>query len=185
MANVLLNTPGEVVFEPAPYKELLLGCGRDRRKLLKPKDTDGSWCDLTTLDVNPKVDPDVLWDLNMLPLPFDAETFNEIHCYECLEHFGKQGDYVSFFAFFNEIYRILKTGGTFYASVPSWDSEWAWGDPGHVRVITPGSLLFLEQVNYGRENNPMTDYRDVYQGDFQVEGVQFQAERMYWVMHKK
>ena len=73
----------------------------------------------------------------------------------------------------------------FYASVPCWDSPWAWGDPGHTRIITQGSLIFLDQDNYGRPDNPMTDYRGVYKANFEVEAVQEKNERFYFVLRAK
>jgi len=86
---------------------------------------------------------------------------------------------------FTELHRILRKDGQVFASVPAWDSEWAWGDPGHTRVITPGTLLFLEQKNYGQKKNPMTDYRHLYKVDFEVEGAMEKEERMYFVLRKK
>lgn len=185
MGNAFANPQAEVTHVPStPYCELLLGCGRDRRKLIKPKDDKG-WKGLITLDIDPSVNPDYVWDLNNLPLPFQDEEFNEIHAYEVLEHVGQQGDYKTFFAQFTEFHRILKPGGMFYGSVPCWDSEWAWGDPGHTRVITKGTLLFLDQDNYGRENNPMTDYRDIYKVSFAFHGIEEKSERMYFILRKK
>ena len=186
MGNQFANPSAEVQFTAKDvYTELLIGCGNDRRKLLCPKDDDGKeWKNLITLDMDVHCNPDVLWDLNHMPLPFQAETFDEIHAYEVLEHIGQQGDYRKFFEQFTEFHRLLKPNGMFFASVPCWDSEWAWGDPGHTRVITPGSLSFLEQKNYGKENNPMTDYRSIYKVDFSVEGGMEKNERMYFILRK-
>ena len=172
----------EVTFTPEPgYTELLLGCGRDHRKLLGPQGHH-EWNKLVTLDFNDSVNPDVVWDLNKLPLPFLDEEFDEIHAYEVLEHIGQQGDFVTFFKQFTEFHRILKPDGHFLASVPCWDSIHAWSDPGHTRIINAGTLSFLEQKNYGQEGSPMTDYRNVYKVDFEVTGVQEKDERLYFVL---
>ena len=148
--------------------ELLIGCGNDRRKKIRHGDIERDWTNLTTLDFDPECKPDVLHDLDVLPYPFDDNTFDEIHAYEVLEHCGKQGDWRFFFAQFSELHRILKPGGLLVASVPMWDSPWAWGDPGHTRVITQGSLAFLSQKVYAQEigKTTLTDYRHVYKADF-------------------
>jgi len=188
MGNQFAVSPGEVLFEAEDqYTELLIGCGNDHRKILSSVDNPElkEWQNLTTLDMDVHCNPDVLWDLNHLPLPFQAGSFNEIHAYEVLEHIGQQGDYRTFFAQFTEFHRLLKKDGLFFASVPCWDSPWAWGDPGHTRVITAGTLSFLEQASYGKERNPMTDYRSVYKVDFEVLGGEEKDQRMYFVLRKK
>lgn len=149
-------------------KELLLGCGSDRRKKLFKKDESPEWeGTLVTLDVVPTHKPDVVWDLNERPLPFPDNEFDRIHAYEVLEHIGYQGDWRAFFEEFSEYWRILKNGGELRGTCPRYDAMWAWGDPSHTRVITNGTFTFLSQENYkdvGRTT--MTDFRGVWKGDF-------------------
>lgn len=161
--------------------ELLLGCGRDRRKLLDlGKNT--KWSALTTLDVSRLCEPDVVHDLNHLPYPFDTSSFDEIHAYEVLEHCGAQGDWRFFFDQFTEFHRILKPRGLFYATVPSWNSCGAWGDPGHTRIINEMSIHFLEQATYNEKGRPTTDYREHYKVDFFPEIAMHQSERFVFCL---
>lgn len=148
--------------------ELLIGCGSRREKLIWNDRRE--WSCLTTLDINAAHKPDVEWDLERLPLPFDPDTFDEIHAYEVLEHVGRQGDFRFFFAQFEEFWRILTPGGLLCATSPSRQSAWLWGDPGHTRVIQPESLVFLSRAEYARQIGvtPMTDYRFCYGGDFDI-----------------
>lgn len=149
--------------------ELLLGCGNRRHKdLFSPEHRE--WEGLITLDSNPNCSPDILWDLDILPYPFEDKSINEIHAYEVLEHCGKQGDYHYFFSQWNEFYRILKSGGVFYGSVPKWDSSWAWGDPSHTRVLPPEVFVFLDQDEYAKQIGvtKMSDFRNIYYGNFSV-----------------
>jgi len=150
--------------------ELLLGCGNSREKKIRHGNLSEEWNALTTLDIDPACSPDVVHDLDVLPYPFDDNAFDEIHAYEVLEHFGRQGDWRAFFAQFNELHRILKPDGLLVATVPAWDSPWAWGDPGHTRIITQGTLAFLSQEIYRTKigNTNMTDYRGVYSADFRL-----------------
>lgn len=150
------------------YRELLLGSGNNPTKKVRHGELSPDWKNVTTLDIDPDCKPDVVHDLNVLPYPFDDDTFDEIHAYDVLEHFGTQGDWRGYFAQFTELHRILKPGGVLCALVPAWDSPWAWGDPGHTRVITRGSLLFLSQQFYADEvgKTNLTDYRHVYKADF-------------------
>lgn len=170
----------------APYTELMLGCGHLRKKRIKlPEDKD-EFKNLVTCDINPRVNPDVLHDLNILPWPFQDEEFDEVHAYEVLEHLGQQGDYKAFFDHFNELYRILKPGGILYASTPAWDGIWAWSDPGHTRIISEGSLIFLDRDNYTNNGEtPITDYRDIYHGDFLLEGAKANNDSLYFMLRKK
>lgn len=157
--------------------ELLLGAGstRDRRLACNGKQ---DWTDLVTLDFNPDHKPDVVHDLSVLPWPFEDETFDEVHAYEVLEHFGQQGDWRAFFAHFGELYRILKPGGYLAVTCPSYRSVWAWGDPSHTRVITSGSLVFLDQEQYQKQVGvtAMSDFRFAWRGDFRAAWVDMRGE---------
>lgn len=141
------------------YKELLIGCGNRRVKEMGPLDQQ-EWKNLTTLDIDENCRPDVIWDLNKLPYPFLDNEFNEIHAYDVLEHCGTQGDYKFFFAQFSEFWRIMRPGGLFLITIPYWSGMWAYGDPGHTRVLAPGCFHYLSQNQYRQiGETKMTDYR--------------------------
>lgn len=165
--------------------EILLGCGHDRGKKLHPPGRD-QWSGLVTVDMNPEVRPDVVADVSG-PLPFAADSADEIHAYDVLEHLGAQGDWRLFFAQFSEWWRILKPGGFFCALVPRHDREWAWGDPGHTRVIQPESLTFLSQQVYadeldGEHRTNRTDYRRWYRADFDLFGAKLLDAQLAFVL---
>lgn len=137
-------------------KTLLIGAGRKTEKTVATI-TGGKHIalsrepitgDIVRLDINPDHEPDVLHDLNIRPLPFEDNTFDEIHAYEVLEHIGVQGDYKGFFEEFSEYWRILKPGGKLIGTCPHWRSVWAWGDPSHTRVLPIETFVFLSQVEY-------------------------------------
>lgn len=149
--------------------ELLIGCGTDRKKKVTIEGMPKEWSgELVTLDIDETLNPDVVHDLNFCPYPFDDDMFDEIHAYDVLEHCGRQGDWRFFFDQFYEFWRILKPGGLFVGLVPAWDEVWAWGDPGHTRVIPKEMLSYLFQESYEQVGNTaMTDYRFYWKGDFE------------------
>jgi len=157
--------------------ELLIGCGsqRDRRIVVNGQ---RGWTQLITVDQVSDHKPDVIHNLEQLPWPFKADTFDEVHAYEVLEHLGQQGDFRDFFAQFSEIWRILKPGGYLAATCPSYKSMWAWGDPSHTRVITSGSLVFLDQEQYRVQvgKTAMSDFRPWYKADFKAVYVDMAGE---------
>lgn len=163
--------------------ELILGCGSRKTKDIITRNTPDYECPVR-LDNNPDHRPDVLWDLNQHPLPFEDNKFDEIHAYEVLEHLSKQGDYGFFFKEFEEYHRVLKPNGLFVASAPKWNSMWAWGDPSHTRVITPGTLAFLSQAQYTLQvgKTAMSDFRGVYKADFEVLMQKEAGEQFYFVL---
>jgi SAM-dependent methyltransferase len=138
---------------------------------------------LITLDINPDKKPDVVWDIENIPLPFEDGIFDQIHAYHVLEHSGRQGDAKFFFSQFQDFWRLLKHGGTFHAVVPHWQSEWAWGDPGHTRIFHPNYLWFLDQRHYGQcdsANSASSDYRYLYKGNFETIIVKEDAPAAYF-----
>jgi SAM-dependent methyltransferase len=166
--EILLDVEGKPV-DLTNYRELLLGSGNRTNKEIKFQFVPREFQNVTRLDIDPNCKPDVLHDLNILPLPFEDNTFNEIHAVDILEHTGQQGDWKFFFAQFSEFWRILKPGGYFVGACPKWDSVWAWADPGHSRIFCTHSLIFLDQNGYGQVGStPMTDYRHVYKANFRT-----------------
>jgi len=152
--------------------ELLIGAGTDhgKRVTLPGEGIEKEWTDLTTLDMDETLQPDVVWNLEDFPYPFEDNLFDEIHGYEVLEHTGQQGDFRFFFKQFGEFWRMLKPGGYFCATVPMWNSPWAWADPGHKRIISADTLVFLSQDEYKVQvgKTAMADYRYWWQGDFKL-----------------
>ena len=163
-------------------KVLLLGCGstKDIRTVTPLANVAP---EITTLDLEAAHKPDVVWDLNVCPWPFADNSFDEVHAYEVLEHLGTQGDAKAFFDHFGEIYRILKPMGYVGGSVPRWDHMWALGDPSHRRVISEGTLFFLDQnayLNVGK--TMMTDFRSIWKGDFSTEATQKTDGQLYFLL---
>ena len=163
--------------------ELLLGSGssRDRRIGVNGK---RDWDQLVTLDNNADHKPDVVHDLSVFPWPFADDTFDEVHAYEVLEHLRQQGDWRGFFDDFAELYRILKPGGFLAATCPSYRSMWAWGDPSHTRVLTSGSLVFLDQEQYRIQvgKTAMSDFRFYWKADFRAAWVEEDADKLAFLI---
>ena len=167
-------------------RELLIGCGNNRAKRVTIDGMSGEWADLTTLDIDPSTGCDIVHDLNVCPWPIADGVFDEVHAYEVLEHLGRQGDWREFLDHFGELYRILKPDGILVATVPMWDSPWAWGDPGHTRVITKGSLIFLNREEYSQiGRTQMTDYRPWLKCDFETLAVTERDDSMAFVLRAR
>lgn len=163
--------------------ELLIGCGRSRDKRIYIPGKQ-QWSDLITLDINPQHNPDWVWDLTELPLPFQDNTFDEIHAYEVLEHTGSQGDYKFFFRQFNEFHRILKPDGVLIATVPTQSSVWALGDPSHTRIFHPAWITFLRQKTYEEQVGvtSISDFRYIYHGNFEPVAVEEHGDTLMFII---
>jgi hypothetical protein len=113
------------------------------------------------VDINPRCNPRIVHDLEVLPWPLPLDCFDEIHAYEVLEHLGQLGDYKFFFALWRQLWHLLKPKGIVAASTPWWQSVWAWQDPGHRRVYSPELLVYLNQDEYVKQvgRTSITDYR--------------------------
>jgi SAM-dependent methyltransferase len=163
--------------------ELLVGAGASRiKKIATPDNPD--WKELVTLDMDDRHKPDVLHDLTKLPLPFRDDTFDEIHAYEVLEHTGQQGDWRFFLDQWAEFWRIMKPNGWFCGTSPMPNSPWAWGDPGHTRIISKESFIFLNQPQYKVQVGvtPMTDYRFCFKADFEPVHIEEKGNTFIYVL---
>ena len=109
--------------------------------------------------------------------------FAEVHAYEVLEHLGRVGEVETFFDTFNEVYRVLKMGGYLCATVPDYRSVWAWGDPGHRRIITAGALDFLSDRHDDRP--PSSDYSRLRGCNFRLDAWTVMDGSLKFVLRKE
>jgi SAM-dependent methyltransferase len=75
-------------------------------------------------------------------IPFDDDTFDSVSAYDFLEHVPRvwlreNGETIfPFISLMNEIYRVLKNRGKFYAFTPYYPKAQVFQDPTHVNFIT-------------------------------------------------
>jgi hypothetical protein len=160
-------------------KVLLLGSGAPEpnplRKLLIRLEYEGGLPSrddviLTRLDSNPDCKPDVLWDLNVKPWPFEDNSFDEVHAYNVMEHLGRQGDAKAFFDEHYEIWRILRRGGSYLGCCPTMRNPWVLAEPSHTRVLLPHTFNFLHgrfmDTQLGVTSS--SDFRGLWRGDLRL-----------------
>ena len=115
--------------------KLNLGSGNEKKE---------GW---VNLDYNELCYPDVLWDINKLPLPFEDNTFDEIIVIHVLEHFYNPLDIV------NELWRIAKPNSKITIKVPHWSCHFAYGDLTHKSYYSSRSFMhFNDEPDYYNSN---------------------------------
>lgn len=79
-------------------------------------------------------------------IPFDSDQFDSVSAFDFLEHIprillGSDGKSTinPFVNVMNEIWRVLKPGGRFYAITPFYPAPQAFQDPTHVNILTEKS----------------------------------------------
>lgn len=105
---------------------------------------------------------DIVHDLTMYPWPIASGSVARGWCSHYIEHVpmgfvdhdGRKKD--AFFAFFDEVYRILAPGGQITIVAPWHASARAWQDPTHRRAISDVSFLYLNRA--WREANRLDHY---------------------------
>ena len=80
--------------------------------------------DAITLDIDSNHKPDVVHDLNIIPLPFEDNQFKEIICHHILEHLNDLSRLMK------ELHRICAGDGVIYIEVPH-HTSWCANIPSH------------------------------------------------------
>lgn len=89
-------------------------------------------------------------NLALHAIPFGDDSFESVSAYDFLEHVPRvlatpdgQATRLPFIELMNEIWRVLRHGGLFYASTPVYPHANAFVDPTHVNVVTDGTHRYF------------------------------------------
>lgn len=117
--------------------KLNLGCGGNRME------------GYTGVDILPGPAVDVVHDLLVFPWPFEAGAVEDTFCSHFIEHIPlvtlPNGQDL-FFAFFDELYRVMAVGAKATFIAPWYGSVRAWQDPTHRRAISDATFLYLNKA---------------------------------------
>lgn len=99
-----------------------------------------------------------VWDLRQTPWRLRGKVLaegsvDEAHCSHFLEHLTATERVL----FMNELYRVLKPGGTCLIVVPHWASARAYGDPTHQWPPVSEFAILYWQRQWRLANAPHTD----------------------------
>jgi predicted SAM-dependent methyltransferase len=95
--------------------------------------------DVITLDISADAGPDVVWDLNKGPYPFEDGFFDEIHAKDVIEHVN------DIIFVMNECHRILKKNGVLKIHTPHFSSADSYTDPTHRQHLSIFSFDFFSK----------------------------------------
>lgn len=97
----------------------------------------------------------VVHDLNILPWPFEDESFDRIDAWAVFEHLDHD-----LFTSLAECWRILRPDGVLRVKLPLWNKEVSWRDPSHRWFYTLQSLDYFDpDTETGREYEFYTPYK--------------------------
>ena len=148
--------------------KLNLGCGYHRIE---------GWLNVDRFDA---CAPDLVWNLEQTPWPFEDDSVDEILLNHALEHLGADSD--RFLAIIQELYRVCRGGATLKINVPHPRHDDFINDPTHVRIVTPELMaLFSKRQNQiwrdaGASNSQLAVFLDV---DFEVRHTEMPLDERY------
>jgi SAM-dependent methyltransferase len=90
-----------------------------------------------TVDINPRLTPDIVWDLNRFPYPLEDSSFDVVVCEHVIEHLEHVVSVME------EIHRVLRSGGRAWVRVPHFSSLNANTDPTHTRRFSSRSMDYF------------------------------------------
>ncbi|MGH6625860.1 MAG: class I SAM-dependent methyltransferase [Burkholderiaceae bacterium] len=129
-------------------RHLDLGCGTQPRNPFACEQVFG--IDIRSGLIAPGVVEIVPANLSLQPIPFPDNHFDSLSAYDFLEHVprvtldGHQGHCrFPFIELMNEVWRVLKPGGIFYAVFPAFPHSLAFCDPTHVNILTSKSHRYF------------------------------------------
>ena len=156
-------------------RHLDLGCGQH------PRNPYGL-SELYGVDISPQAGSGGGFDIRRAnlaiePIPFEDGFFNTVSAFDFIEHIPRQAIYpaeksvrLPFIALMDEVWRVLKKDGLFYAVTPAYPSLQAFQDPTHVNFITEEThQYFCGETPAGRMYG--------FNGRFEV-------CRAHWALHK-
>ena len=88
--------------------------------------------------------------LGLEPFPYPSDYFDSVSAYDLLEHIPRQAiDYANnrihfpFIEVMQEVWRVLKPEGKFFALTPAYPAKQAFQDPTHVNIITADTHTYF------------------------------------------
>jgi SAM-dependent methyltransferase len=120
-------------------KHLDLGCGSNPRN---PYHAD----EIHMIDIQEPANlkSDLIFkkaNLSLEKIPYEDHYFDYVSAYDFIEHIPRvlnteNNTFFPFIELMNEIHRVLKPNGIFYAQTPAYPSPLAFQDPTHVNFIS-------------------------------------------------
>jgi SAM-dependent methyltransferase len=136
-----------------PSKHLDLGCGENPRN---PYGRDLLYVVDIRLAGSLNVHVLKRADLARGKIPFEDNFFDSVSAYDFLEHIPRTmpaaangGSVFPFVELMNEIWRVLKPDGMFYAQTPAYPRSEAFQDPTHVNIITDRTHRYFIEPHGG------------------------------------
>lgn len=127
-------------------RHLDLGCGQNPRNPYSMDLLYGVDLDKDIYDINNIYSSNLTID----PIPFEENYFDSVSAYDFLEHIPRLTYLCDkgimrfpFVELMNEVWRVLKKDGLFYASTPVWPAPEVFVDPTHVNFITQDTHTYF------------------------------------------
>ena len=112
-----------------------------------------------SVDVCPPAD--VIMDLSKPWTELGDDSVDEVFAHDIFEHLPNKRQTI------NELFRVLKNGGTADICVPTAPGVGSWCDPTHCSVWTAGDFEYFEKGNFARERFRESSYYGV-KADFKI-----------------
>ena len=120
-------------------KVLNLGCGNAKMKF--PEVNEAT--EVVGVDLSKNSQADIIHNLDVLPYPFEDDTFDLVIMQDVMEHLEDVPGALS------EVYRIAKEGGIVRIRTPHYSSYYAYNDPTHKRFF---GIYFLDHFDADQPN---------------------------------
>lgn len=112
--------------------KLNMGCGHRKR------------AGYVNVDMFEACRPDVLWNLEVVPWPWETSSVDEVLFHHSMEHLGQSTPV--YLELMRELYRVCRDGAKVQIDVPHPRHDYYLGDPTHVRPVTPASLSLFDRA---------------------------------------